>query len=210
VEDILTHVLNKLDGSNELWLSGLWEFLLLHSPLSPRVLRTWSCISDATCLLQSTVYIHSPKTQISEVNPSGVSDLLTPVLSKSTALVLFGTSTLFNQDQVNGPLTSSSINDRDLLWDFGAFTHCFPLECSIPRVLDLVPCVHLQINSCRPLQDFGLQRFQIPVSPRSASQRVLSGVRNLMTCVLLQIDDSQLLRLFGVRTISNFTPSFSP
>jgi hypothetical protein len=110
-----------MDGSDELWLSDLREFFLLHSPFSPGVLCTWSCISDATCLLRSTVYIHSPQTQISGVNPSRVSDLLTPVLSKSMALVLFGTSTLFNQDQINGPLTSSSINDRDLLRDFGRF-----------------------------------------------------------------------------------------
>jgi hypothetical protein len=171
VEDLLTPVLTELDGSDELWLSGLWEFFLLHSPLSPGVLRTRSCISDATRLLRSTVYILSPQTQISGVNPSRVSDLLTLVLSKSTALVLFGTSTLFNQDQINGPSTSSSINDRDILRDFDAFTLCFPLECSVPRVLDLAPCVHFQINGCRLLRDFGLRRFQISVSPCSASPR---------------------------------------
>jgi hypothetical protein len=132
-------------------------------------LRTQSCISDVAHLLRSTVYICSPQTQIFEVNPFGVSDLLTHVLSKSTALVLFGTLTLFNQDQINGPSTSSSINDRYLLRDFDAFTLCFPLEFSILRVLDLAPRVHFQINGYRPLRDFSLRRFQISISPCSAS-----------------------------------------
>jgi hypothetical protein len=161
----------KMNGSDELWLFGLWEFLLLHSPLSPEVLHTQSCILEATRLLRSMVYIHSPKTQISGVNPSRMLDLLTPFLSKLTTLVIFGTSTLFNQDQINGPSTSSSINDRYLLWDFDTFTLCFHPECSIPKVLDLASCVHFQINDCRLLRDFGLRRFQISISPCSASPR---------------------------------------
>jgi hypothetical protein len=160
-----------MDGSTKLWLSNLWKIFLLHSPFSLEVLRTQSCISDAMHLLRSMVYIHSPQTQISGVNPSGVSDILTPVLSKLTALFLFRTLTLFNQDQINGPSTSSLINDRDILGDFDAFTLLFHSDFSVPSVLGLALCFHFKINECHLLRDFGLRRFQISISPCSASPR---------------------------------------
>jgi hypothetical protein len=76
-----------------------------------------------------------------------VTDLLPRVLSKSTALILFETSAISDQYQINGPSNSSLITDRDILWYFGAFILFFPLECSVPKFLDMAPRVHFQINN---------------------------------------------------------------
>jgi hypothetical protein len=118
------------------------------------------------------------------------------------ALVIFGTSTLFNQDHINDPSTYSSINDRDLLRDFVSFTLCFPPECSIPRVLDLVPRIHFQINGCRPLWDFGLRLFQISSSPCSASpESFYPEFHDMMTCVLSR---SMTPSCFGYSVFDDF------
>jgi len=125
-------------------------------------------------------------------------------------LVLFGTSTLFNQDHINGPSTSSLINIRDLLRDFDTFTLLFPPECFVPRVLDLASRIHFQINGCLPLRDFSLWRFQMWISPRSAYPEHF--IRSSRSDDICPLTDWQLPVASTIRgsTISNFTPSFSP
>jgi hypothetical protein len=72
--------------------------------------------------------------------------------------------------------------------------------CDSPRARDLLTCV---LSKSTTLVSFGTSAFgdlrsqfsSLFVSPRM----VLPRVHDLMTCVLPQIDGSQLLRLFGLR-----------
>jgi hypothetical protein len=73
----------------------------------------------------------------SRVISPGVVDHLPHVLSKSTTLVLFGTSTLFNQDQINGLQLPFRSTVEILLRHFDASTLYFPSKYFVPRVLDL-------------------------------------------------------------------------
>jgi hypothetical protein len=84
-------------------------------------------------------------------------------------------------NQINGPLTSSSINDRYILWDFSAFTLFYPPECSVPGIPDLAPRVRFQINDCHILWDFSLWRSQISTTTNIWSESLWS-VRSSDTC----------------------------
>jgi hypothetical protein len=105
------------------------------------------------------------------------------------ALILFETLFLSDQDHINGPSNSSFINDQDLLRDFSAFTLCFPLKCFVPRVSDLVPNVHFQIN-CTDL----LQLFRLLLVHKIPKLWILCHLSSLM------MDGPKILRDFGTFT----------
>jgi hypothetical protein len=110
-------------------------------------------------------------------------------------------------NQINGPSTSSSINDRDLLRDFGAFTLCFPPECSVPGVLDLVPHVHFQINYCRLLHDFDFQIFQILNFSFTLIPEYLLSEFTIFSHVPSGSNGPDSLRVFGSLTLRYFNSS---
>jgi hypothetical protein len=129
----------------------------------------------------------------------GVADHFPCVLSKSMTLVLFRTSTLFNQDHINDLQLPSRSRIEILLRDFGASTLYFPQKYSVPGVLDLAPHVHLRSMTLIRLGNSAFENLKPKILLACFFQNVLSRVHNLMTCVLLQITDSQLLWLFGLR-----------
>jgi hypothetical protein len=59
------------------------------------------------------------------------------------------------------------------------------------------PLSNQRLSSASGLRPSTISNLNFPML--CFSQSILSGVHDLMTCVLSQIDDSQLLRLFGVR-----------
>jgi hypothetical protein len=165
----------------------------------PRIAIFWSGRSNDTCpqQLNGSDELHllnfgsftSPHTQISRVNFPGVTDLLPRILSKSTAMILFGTLALSDQYHINSPLTSSLINNRDLLQDFNAFTLCFPLEGSVPRVPYMAPCIHFQINDQDLLILFILllvQKIPVDITPPV----LLDDKRSQITSRLQDFDNS--------------------
>jgi hypothetical protein len=121
-----------------------------------------------------------------------VADRFPRILSKSMVLVLFRTSTLFNQDQINDPQLPSRSTVEILLRDFDAFTLYFPPEYSIPRVLDRAPHVHLKSTTLVRFGGSGFDDFKLFSFTFSQSVFTRSS-RSVATCPL----DLTIQILFG-------------
>jgi hypothetical protein len=151
------------------WLSPRVEDLLTPVPRKQTVqMNSGSLAFGSSCSI--------PSLSSGVISPR-VADHFPRVLSKSMALVLFGTSTLFNQDQINDLQLPSRSTVEILLRDFDAFTLYFPLEYSVPRVLDLAPCVHLKSMA---LIHFGTSAFgnlkpQILLTPFLSERSIWSS-----------------------------------